>query len=457
MFIISNIEKSISGKCASFVTSLNFSDLNQKTVFVTKKCIVDWLGCVLGGASTQAAEIIQGVVDEMGGREQSTIIGNFSRTSVLHAAMVNAYNCHILEMDDVHKRSILHPAAPIISSVFALGEHLGSTGKEIIEAIVAGYDVMIRIGEAVIPSHYTIWHSTGTCGNFGAAAATAKLLKLDETQTLYSLGNAGSQAAGLWEFASDKAMTKYLHCGKAAYNGILASLMAKRGFDGPTRILEGDRGFFRAYSSESGFEKSFEDMGRRFKINETVYKPFASCRHTHGPINGILELRSMYGFSWEDVESVTVETYGTVLNLAGNIDYSTPPAARFSINYCLASALVFGKVGVEQFSENVLNDSRIARVIPRIKIEATSEMNSMHPEKWPSKTTVRTKNGDTLNILIEYPKGDPENTMTENEIKEKYMTLSALEISEERARELLERCNAIEEQKNIRNFFRDFY
>ncbi len=415
---MSALEKDISRKCAAFVTSFCFSDLDRETVSVTKKCIVDWLGCVLGGSSTEAAGIMKAVVDEMGGKEQATVIGDFSRTTVLQAAMANAYNCHILEMDDVHKSSIVHPAAPVISAAFALGEYLGSTGKEIIEAIVVGYDVMIRVGEAVMPSHYTIWHSTATCGNFGAAAATAKLLKLNEMQTLYALGNAGTQAAGLWEFASDSAMTKYLHCGKAAYNGMLASLLSKKGFDGPTRILEGDRGFFRACSSESGFERSFEDMGSKFKINETVYKPYASCRHTHGPINGVLEIRSRYGLSWKDVESVNVETYETALKLAGNTDHSTPPAARFSINYCLACALIFGRVGVDEFREDVLQDPRIAEIIPRIQVEVTEKMNSMHPEKWPSMVTIKTKEGNSMDIFIEYPKVDPENTMTYDYIKD---------------------------------------
>ncbi|HPK42850.1 MAG TPA: MmgE/PrpD family protein [Synergistales bacterium] len=446
-------EKGISRRCAEFVTSLDHSDLGRETVSVTKKCIVDWLGCVLGGASTPAAGIIKGVVNEMGGREQATMAGDFSKTSVLQAATVNAYNCHILEMDDVHKSAVVHPAAPVISAAFALGEYLGSSGKEVIEAIVAGYDVMIRIGEAVMPSHYEIWHSTATCGNFGAAAASARLLKLDATQTLYSLGNAGTQAAGLWEFASDNAMTKYLHCGKAAYNGVLSSLMAKRGFDGATRILEGDRGFFRAYSRESDFERSFEDMGRKYKIDETVYKPYASCRHTHGPINGVLVLRSRMGFSWEDVESVTVETYGTALKLAGNRDHSTPPAARFSLAYCLAAAIVFGKVGVEQFREEILDDPRITAVTPRIRIEATPEMDAMHPEKWPSRTTVKLKNGDSETLFVEYPKGDPENTMTDEEIREKYLALSALAIPEEKARLLLDRCYSIEERESMADFF----
>ena len=130
-------------------------------------------------------------------------------------------------------------------------------------------------------------------------------------QALNSIGNAGSQAAGLWEFAADKAMTKYLHCGKAAYNGLLSSLMAKKGFTGATRILEGDRGFFKAYSEEQDFENSFKDMGKFFRINETVYKPYASCRHTHGPINGILEIMKSNDLSYQDVEKVDVETYDT--------------------------------------------------------------------------------------------------------------------------------------------------
>jgi len=450
---MSNLEKGISRQCADFVTSVSFPELDLETVSVAKKCIIDWLGCVLGGSSTSAARIIGDIVQEMGGKPQSTLIGDFNKATCLQASMVNAYNCHILEMDDVHKSSIVHPAAPVISTAFALGEYLGSSGKELIEAIVAGYDVMIRIGEAVTPSHYTIWHSTATCGTFGAAAAAAKLLGLDEMQILYSMGNAGSQAAGLWEFATDKAMTKYLHCGKAAYNGLLSSLMAKKGFTGATRILEGDRGFFKAYSKETNFEDSFNDMGEKYRINETVYKPYASCRHTHGPINGILEIMAQHGLSYKNVESVHVQTYETVLKLAGNTDYSSPPAARFSISYCLACALLFGKVGVGEFSEEVLKDPRIEEIIQRIKVEATEEMNSMHPAKWPSKISIRTTSGESYSIFIEYPKGDPENTMTDLEIEQKYLSLATLKISESRSLELLKRCRNIENYDNIADFF----
>lgn len=446
-------EKGISRRCADFVTSVSFSNLDQGTVSVAKKCIIDWLGCVLGGSSTRASSIIVDLVDDLGGKEQSTIIGNFTKNTTLNTAMANAYNCHILEMDDVHKSSIVHPAAPVISAAVSLAEYLGSSGKHLIEGVVAGYDVMIRIGEAVTPSHYDLWHSTATCGTFGAAAATAKLLGLDKMQTLYSLGNAGSQAAGLWEFASDRAMTKYLHCGKAAFNGLLSSLLAKKGFTGAARILEGERGFFNAYSREAGFEKSFEDLGRRYRINETVFKPYASCRHTHGPINGILELKKQYGFSYGDVERITVETYDTVLKLAGNMDFSTSVAARFSIFYCLACAMIFGRVGVNEFQEDVLKDPRIAQIVPRIKVEVTEEMNAMYPAKWASRITIRTRRGDLHNIFIEYPKGDPENTMTDLEIEEKYLSLATIKIPESGALKLLERCRSIEGHESMADFF----
>lgn len=445
--------KDISRRCAEFIPSVSFSDLDSGTVSVTRKCIVDWLGCVLGGSSTPAAGIIGSIVEEMGGRSQSTRIGDFTKGTVLQAAMVNAYNCHILEMDDVHKSSIVHPAAPVISTAFSLAEYLGSSGKELIEAIVVGYDVMIRIGEAVTPSHYRIWHSTSTCGTFGAAAAAAKLLGLDAEQALNSIGNAGSQAAGLWEFAADKAMTKYLHCGKAAYNGLLSSLMAKKGFTGATRILEGDRGFFKAYSEEKDFENSFADLGEKFRINETVYKPYASCRHTHGPINGILEIMKSNDLSYQDVERVNVETYDTVLKLAGNTDFTTSPAARFSVFYCIACAMIHGEVGVGQFAEQYLADPVVTRVLPGINVSVSKEMNALYPGKWASKIELTTKTGNSYNKFVEYPKGDPENTMTDKEIENKYMSLAGMKLTGSRANELLEKCALIENCPNIRHFF----
>ena len=445
--------KGISRRCAEFITDVSFSDFDSSTISTAKKCIIDWLGCVIGGSSMPAARLIAAVVDEMGGKPQATCIGDFKKATVLQSAMVNAYNCHILEMDDVHKSSIVHPAAPVISTALSLAEYLGSSGKELLEAIVVGYDLMIRIGEAVAPSHYKIWHSTATCGTFGAAAASAKLLNLEPEQVLNSLGNAGSQAAGLWEFASDKAMTKYLHCGKAAYNGLLSSLMAQKGFTGATRILEGERGFFKAYSREKDFEHSFKDLGKTYRINETVYKPYASCRHTHGPITGVLEIMKANSLSYTDVENVDVKTYTTALDIAGNKDFETPQAARFNMNYCIACALVYGAVGIDQFQDSCLKDIAVTTVLPRIHVSASRKMDELYPRKWASEVCLKTRKGNLFKIFVEYPKGDPENTMNQKEIEGKYLQLAGLKLATPAAMELLERCYTIENYPDLTIFF----
>ncbi|RRD64492.1 MmgE/PrpD family protein [Fretibacterium sp. OH1220_COT-178] len=454
---MTTISDGISRQCARFIQNLSFGNLDQETLSIVKKCIIDWMGCAIGGSSTSAAQIVESLVMDMGGKPQATLLGNFNKTTILQAAMVNAYNSHILEMDDVHKSSISHPAAPVISTTFALAEHLGSSGKEMVEAIVAGYEVMIRIGEAISPSHYTLWHTTSTCGTFGAAAASAKLLHLDEQSVLHSLGNAGSQAAGLWEFASDNAMTKYLHCGKAAYNGLVSSLLAQKGFTGASQILEGPRGFFKAYSQETNFERSFKDWGIHYKIRETAFKPYASCRHTHGPINAVLNLCQREDITYENVESITVETYDVALPLVDNYDFSTPAAAKFCLPYCLASALILGQVGVDAFREEYLTDPRFKKLAFSVTLKSSEELNALYPLKWASRVVIQTNQGNSYDIFIDYPKGDPENTMSDTEIEEKYFSLTALRMERSKADSLLQQIKSIENRDSLINIFQKFF
>src|SRR5690606_29784581 len=221
---------------------------------------------------------------EMGGAEQAHLVTG-GQSSVLNAALVNGAASHVVELDDIHKGSIIHAATVVIPAALAVAEWKGLSGKELIAAVVAGYEVCYRIGEAVSPSHYYYWHNTATCGTFGAAIAAAKLLGLTTEQTIAALGNAGTQAAGLWEFIEDGAMTKQLHTGKAAMNGLLAALLAQKGFTGPQKILEGNRGFFKAMSEEYDASRVTEGLGNEFKIMENSFKIHASCRHTHHAVD----------------------------------------------------------------------------------------------------------------------------------------------------------------------------
>lgn len=452
---MSKINFPITQKCADFVYNLQYEDLEDETINMTKKCVIDWMGCVIGGSSTAAGDIIQQFTEEVGGKNVATVFGIFSKTDPLNAAMANGCYCHILEMDDVHKKSIMHIAAPVISAAFSVAETYNCNGKDLITAIVAGYDIAIRVGEAVSPSHYDIWHTTGTCGTFGAAAATAKLLKLDRDQILYSLGNAGSQAAGLWEFAEDNAMTKYLHCGKAAMNGVISSLLAKRNFTGATKILEGKRGFFVGYCQEDNWEDHFIDMWQNFKIHETVFKPYASCRHTHSSVDAILKIRENYNVDYADVEKIVVNTYENVLKIAGNTRFDDANMAKFSLVYCIAAALKYGKLGVKEFGIDKLNDPDIEKIAKKIEIYTPEEINKQHPEKWMSQVTVTTESGE-YEELINYPKGDPENTFTEKDIYDKFYELVTLKIPKHQAATLLERCKNIEHFECIEDFTEGF-
>jgi len=449
-------EKGISRQCADFIARLKYEDLDERTVQSARRYLLDWLGCVLAGSMTPAASMIGGLVEEMGGNPHSTLIGSFRKSSVLQAAMVNGYNCHILEMDDVHKESITHPAAPVISAAFSLAEKLGSSGRDLLTAIVAGYDVMIRIGEAVTPSHYRIWHTTATCGAFGSAAAASSLLGLGEAQALDALGNAGSQAAGLWEFATDKAMTKFMHCGNGARNGLFAALMASRGFTGAQRILEGDRGFFRATSKEKDEWEHFNDLFETFRINDVSIKPYAACRHAHGAINGTLEIGERYGLKPEDVESVLVETYWNATKMAGNTGFESEQEAKFSTAYCVASALVHGKVGPGEFSQEARANPLVRELASRVKLVVAEDLDALHPQKWPSRIKIRTKEGAEYLHYVEYPKGDPENPVSDSEMEDKFMDLACLAISREQASVLCERCRQVDSFLDVRNFLVGF-
>ncbi|MCK9905628.1 MmgE/PrpD family protein, partial [Frankia sp. Cpl3] len=198
----------------------NYADLPGEVIQFTKLCILDWLGSAVAGAAKPPVRMIDELVKELGGTEQATLVTG-GKTSVAHAALVNGAASHVVELDDIHKSSIIHAATVVIPAAFAIAEWQHKSGKQLITAIAIGYDVCFRVGEAVSPSHYYYWHNTATCGTFGVAAAVAKLLELDEQQIIYALGNAGTQAAGLWEFIVDGAMSKQLHTGKAAMNGLL--------------------------------------------------------------------------------------------------------------------------------------------------------------------------------------------------------------------------------------------
>ena len=418
---------------AEFLSDTAYGDLPSSVVDECYRATLDWLGSALAGALEPPARIAQRVARGLGSSDESTVFGA-GRASAAAAALANGVASHILELDDVHKASTLHAAAPVISAALAVAERERAPGRAFTRGIALGYDAALRIGEAVNPSHYRYWHPTGTAATFGAAAAAGSLLGLTSAQMLDALGTAGTQAAGLWEFNADGAMSKHLHPGKAAFNGVLAADLARLGFTGATRILEGERGFFRA--TAAGFDPSrvTDRLGEQWKITENCYKLHSCCAHTHTAIDVALDIRARRGWTAREaldaIASVDLETYGAGYDIVKDPNPSTPYRAKFSIAYCTAAALLEDRVGLEQFSadrfgEDGVAEPAIAALLPRIRVSVRDDLTKGYPARWPTNVVVTLRDGSAECGVNDFPRGNPEYPVSTETLESKFVRLVA--------------------------------
>jgi len=379
----------------------------------------------------------------------ASVIGGKGYRPAETAAFVNGALSHIVEMDDVDRGSVLHPGAVVIPAALAVAELRAKNGRELLSAIVAGYEIAIRVGEAVGKKHYFYFHNTSTCGVFGAAAAASWLLGLDEERMVWALGNAGTQSSGLWEFNAEGAMSKHLHAGRAASNGVLAALLAERGFTGPSRILEGERGFFRATAPDADPDRVLAGLGSgKLKIHGVSLKPHASCRHTHAAIDCALALRSRIGT--EPIRSIDVDTYGATLSLCDRPEPSTPYEAKFSLQFCVASALLRGEAGLDAFGEDSLRDPRVRDLTSKVHPRIEPDIESRYPREWPARVRVRLLSGNTLEAETSHPRGDPELPLSPREIERKFAALAAHGGREDAVETLLDWVRSLPEQEPVR-------
>ena len=414
---------SLSRLLAEYTVNLRFEDLPNEVVEFTKLCILDWYGSALAGKDEKPIQSIKELVEEWGGHHQATLITG-GMSSIGNACLVNAASSHIVELDDIHKSSIIHAGTVVIPAAIAVAEAYDLDGKDLITSIVAGYEICYRIGEAVSPSHYYYWHNTATCGTFGAAAAVAKLLNLDVDQTTYALGNAGTQAAGLWEFIEDGANTKQLHTAKAAYNGTLAALLANKNFTSASKILEGKRGFFHAMSEKFTPESVTKNLGREYKILENSFKIHASCRHTHPAMDCVLHIMKDNSLHHSQIQSISIKTYQTVLDITDNSNPDTIYSAKFSSQFCAALIAMNGTASLHDFNENSLNSTEIRELMKCINIQVDSYFENAYPEKWGALVEISLKDGSAYVKSTDYPKGDPENKAIVEEMIQKFKTMT---------------------------------
>jgi 2-methylcitrate dehydratase PrpD len=442
---------------AEFLASARYDDLSAAVREDVYRATLDWLGSALAGSLEPPARIAQSVARTLGTSNEATVF-NAGRASAPAAALANGVASHILELDDVHKGSTLHAGAPVIPAALAVAERECATGPDFMLAVALGYEAALRVGEAVNPSHYRFWHPTGTAATFGAAAAAASLMKLTARQTLDALGTAGTQAAGLWEFNADGAMSKHLHPGKAAFNGILAADLARAGFTGASRILEGDRGFFRATSTAHDPSRITKGLGERWKITENCYKLHACCGHTHSAIDVALDIRARRTWSRSDVlgalECVEIQTYGPGYEIVKDPCPGTAYRAKFSIAYCVAVALLEGAVGLDQFSADRFDGSgvtvpAIAGLLGRTRVSVHDDLTARYPIEWPTRVIVTLRSGEMLDGASGYPRGNPENPVPTAALEAKLLSLLAPRFGQAFAERALDAVQSVERCEDV--------
>ncbi|MEE8333796.1 MAG: MmgE/PrpD family protein [Alphaproteobacteria bacterium] len=310
---------------------------------------------------------------------------------------------HILEVDDIHRASVVHTGCVTVPAAFALAAGRDIEGPDLLRAVLFGFEAACRVGMAVGPGHYKTWHNTATCGPYGSAMVAASLLGLDNAQAMHALGNAGTQSAGVWEFLATGAMSKHLHAGRAAEAGVVAAELAQLGFTGPPAILEGPTGFFAAACPDPDPDAVLADPNAPWQVHLTSIKPWPSCRHTHPAIDAALELSTRVDA--DAVAGVRVGTYAAAVDVCDRPVANSEYEAKFSLQHCVAAALRRGKVDFSAFDDAARAEA--AALATRVEVAAAEPYVSAYPLAWGAAVELLLTDGTTVAVEKAECKGDP--------------------------------------------------
>ena len=396
-----------------------------------KRCIINYMAVALYASADPSMAILTGLFEEEGGAAIASLIGAGTRTNLQNAALANGYLAHLEDYDDTHFPTVIHPSAPTIPAAFAVAEREGATGLDVLAATVLGIEACCRVGLSVYPNHYNAgWHITGTCGVFGAAGAAGRLLGLDESQMIQALGIAGTQAAGVREVFGS--MSKPFHAGRSAQSGILAVLLARRGFTSTREILEGRRGFAAVLSTASDMAQITDALGERWELPNNGLKPYSCGVVSHPLIDAMITLRNTHGVAADDVESVSARVHPLVLELMDRPNPRVGLEGKFSHQHSMAVGLIDGGAFPEQYTDERVLDPAVAAL--RDKIRATVDASVAEDA---AEVTVTLRDGRSITESVAHATGAPENPMTDAQLEQKFRTLAHRVLSQSQTDELL--------------------
>lgn len=408
---------------AQYAARYREQPLPQPVLHHARRAVIDWYASVFPGFETPpVCKLIEAVAEDLDRGAARLATGRVATART--AALVNGAAAHAAEVDDSFRDAMYHPGAATIAAALAAAQSCGADGLAFLRAVVLGYEVSTRIGVAMGREHYKYWHNTGTVGTFGAAAAAAQVMQLDEAAFAHALATAGTFAAGLQQAFRMDSMSKPFHPGRAAEGGLLAAQLAARGVTGSLDIFEGEAGFGRAMSGNADWSRVGETLGRDFNITRLTFKNHIGCGHTFPAIDGALELQRRHGIDAADVEQVHVATYKPALDIACYMNPATDNEARFSIPFVVATALVHGSVRMAAYEPQRLADPRTRALLERVSVSVDPAIDAGFPGQRAARVEITLRDGRRLVHLQPNRKGDPEQPLDDHELESKLVELA---------------------------------
>lgn len=433
----------VTRQLAGYVVNSQWGDIPEGARYEAVRSIFNWVGCCLGGARHITTDRAIAALAAFSGKAEATVLGRDERLDIMHAALLNGITSHVLDYDDTHLETIIHPAGPVASAILALGEKQGTSGEDFMHAFILGVEVECRIGKAVYPSHYERgFHITGTAGVFGAAAAAGKLLGLNEQQMVWALGIAATQSAGLKDMFGT--MCKSFHVGSAGQNGLKAALLASKDFTSSDGALEAKEGFAFTYSDEQDFSQITDNLGGTFEVARNTYKPFSCGIVTHPIIDGCIQLRNEHKLTSDRIARVSLRVNPLVLKLTGKKTPQSGLEAKFSIYHASAAAIIRGSAGPDEFTDETVHNAEVITL--RDKVTAQMDEGVSEEEAF---VVIRLNDGTVLSKHVEHAIGSLERPMTKDSLESKFKGQALTALPTDQIDRIMAMCWDIESSDNV--------
>lgn len=445
---------------AGYVAKTRYRDIPSDVVQLARGFILDGLGVALAGSTDECSRIVQAQIRRMGGRAECSVLGTALRAPAAKAALANGVAAHAMDYDDTQLSTskeavyglLTHPTTPVLAAALAIGERERIGGDALLLAYILGVEVECRIADAIHPRHYQSgFHSTATVGGLGAAVAAGKILRLKEEALRRALGIAASMAAGLRE--NFGTMTKPLHVGLGARNGVLAAKLAAAGYTANGKAIESEFGFYRVFHPGAPIDdQPIDELGRSFALlsDGLRIKPYPCGGLTHQVIDAVLDCRAKHGLSAEAIDSIDVDV---VKHTFDRIVFLVPQngiQGKFCMPYLVARAIIDGKIGLDSFTDSAVKDPNVLKLAARVRMNLDESLKKADRAGRPCRVTIRLKNGQTLAREAQHAKGGPEYPMTEDELKAKFLDCAQQALPRPSAERALDQIEQLERLDDLR-------